>query len=182
MTTTARKKILVADDDEIVLSVLEATLGSDQRYELFLARDGKEAVKLCREHHPDLVLLDVMMPEQDGLKTCRILKRDPQTADIVIIMLTAMSQNVDIGEGAKAGADEYMTKPFSPSELITKIEAVRLQRSFTRGERVVLDTGQTGVIEKRVSLSTLGQDDIAYHVKLDDGGTAMVSSGHVSVM
>ena len=118
------KKILIVDDEEAVLALVSATLASDDRYSLFLARNGVEAVKVCGRERPDLLFLDIMMPDMDGYEVCRSLRKDPSTADIRIIMLTALSQDFDRRQATEVGADEFMTKPFSPTALLERVEEV----------------------------------------------------------
>jgi CheY-like chemotaxis protein len=102
---------------------MRVTLQSD-RYEIVEAADGEEALAQARQHRPDLILLDVMMPKRSGLDVCRILKDDPATADIAIIMLTARAQDSDIKEGEDAGSDGYFMKPFSPVALMRRVDEV----------------------------------------------------------
>ena len=118
------KKILLVDDEEAVLALVSATLADDDRYSLLLARNGEEAVKVCGRERPDLLFLDIMMPEMDGYEVCRSLKQNPSTADVMIIMLTAMAQDFDRRKAMEVGADEYMTKPFSPTALLERVEQV----------------------------------------------------------
>jgi CheY-like chemotaxis protein len=117
------RKLLIADDEAGIRSLVRMTLESDA-YEIVEAANGEEAVALARELHPELLLLDVMMPKLDGFETCRTLKEDPATADIVIVMLTARAQQSDLDRGAAAGADQYFTKPFSPVALIKLVEDI----------------------------------------------------------
>ena len=114
------KTILLADDEEGILALLSATLEGDQRYGLLMARDGEEALNICREQKPDVMFLDLRMPKLDGCEVCRALKQDPLTADIKVIVLTAMAQEGDRDKALEAGADDYLTKPFSPRVLLEK--------------------------------------------------------------
>ena len=115
------KKILIVDDRPEVVELVRVTLEGED-YEIVDASDGKEALKKVRLEKPDLVLLDVVMPKMNGFEVCRKLKKDPQTKEIPIIMLTAKAQKVDKEKGREVGASDYITKPFSPSALLTKIE------------------------------------------------------------
>ena len=115
------EKLLIADDEPGVRSLVKMTLEGDA-FEIVEATDGPEAIALAREHRPKAVLLDVMMPTLGGLDVCRALKTDPMTASIVVIMLTAKSQTADREEGLAAGADAYLTKPFSPMALMAQID------------------------------------------------------------
>ena len=114
------KTILLADDEEGILTLLSATLEGDQRYDLIMARDGEEALNICREQKPDVLFLDLRMPKLDSCEVCRALKQDPRTADIKVIVLTAMAQESDRDKALEAGADDFLTKPFSPRVLLEK--------------------------------------------------------------
>jgi CheY-like chemotaxis protein len=119
------KKILIVDDQVEVRELVQVTLEIGD-YQILLAENGQQAVDIARVEHPDIILLDIMMPgsDVDGLEACRLLKADPATADITIVMLSAKGQEVDIETGKVAGADDYFTKPFSPIALIEKVESV----------------------------------------------------------
>jgi len=122
----SEKRILIVDDEPFIRILLEQTLEDfeDEGVELLIAADGEEALELARAGRPALIFLDVMMPKVDGYEVCRRLKEHPDTADSYIILLTAKGQEVDREIGLQAGADEYMTKPFDPDEVIAKAEEV----------------------------------------------------------
>ena len=117
------KKLLIADDELGIRRLVRMTLESDQ-YEIIEAADAEEALGMARAHRPELVLLDVMMPKGTGFDVCRALKQDPETKDITVVMLTARSQKSDAAEGEVAGADDYFTKPFSPVNLVRKVDQI----------------------------------------------------------
>ena len=118
------KKILIVDDQKEIRELVEVTLRLED-YQIFQAKSGDEAIKLARAEKPDLVIMDVMMPGGiDGLEATRVLKNDPETKGCQIIMLTGKGQQDDQEKGLKAGADDYFSKPFSPLELIKKVEEV----------------------------------------------------------
>ncbi len=117
-----KKKIVVADDEPFILSALQDTLSDD--YSVYTASNGKEAIKTVEKVMPDLIILDVMMPEMDGLEACKQLKKNKETASIPVIILTAKGQITDIEKGFKSGADAYVVKPFSPARLIEKVEEI----------------------------------------------------------
>ena len=117
------KKLLIADDELGIRRLVRMTLESDQ-YEIIEAADAQEALGMARAHRPELVLLDVMMPKGTGFDVCRALKEDPATKDITVVMLTARSQKSDVAEGEVAGADDYFTKPFSPVNLVRKVDQI----------------------------------------------------------
>jgi CheY-like chemotaxis protein len=117
-----KKKIVVADDEPFILSALQDTLSDS--YSVTTASNGAEAIKVAQRVMPDLIILDVMMPEMDGLDACKNLKRDKLTSAIPVILLTAKGQITDIEKGFKSGADAYVVKPFSPARLIEKVEEI----------------------------------------------------------
>lgn len=112
--------ILIVDDEENIRFVLKYNLQLDG-HTVIEAKNGEEAIGLA-QNELDLILLDVMMPKMNGIQACQELKANSDTKDIPIIMLTAKSQLVDIEEAFRAGADDYLTKPFEPDEISSKIE------------------------------------------------------------
>jgi two-component system alkaline phosphatase synthesis response regulator PhoP len=112
--------VLVCDDEPIVRILVHATLDRE-KYIMVVARDGHEALALARSEQPDLILLDVVMPGRSGPNVLDALRRDPATAAIPIIILTAWTQATDGAEMLRAGADAYLTKPFSPHELASLV-------------------------------------------------------------
>jgi len=118
------KKILIVDDQPEVRELVDVTLSSEDTH-IIKAASGEEAVEVTRGESPDLIIMDIMMPgEIDGLEATRILKSDPRTRNISILLLTAKGQDRDIEKGLEAGADAYFIKPFSPLELIHKVEEI----------------------------------------------------------
>ena len=118
------KKILIVDDEEKVRKLVEVTLSVGE-LEILHASTGDEALQIAREAKPDVILLDIMMPGKlDGFDVCRLLKEDSDTEDIYIIMLTARGQQADKERGLAVGADDYFVKPFSPMELMDKIDSI----------------------------------------------------------
>lgn len=114
------KTVLLVDDEPHVLEVLRVTL-EDLGFRLLEAADGPSALQVVKEESPDLVVLDVMLPNLSGLEVCRELKNSENTAYIPVIMLTARSGEEDEKAGLEAGADRYLTKPFSPLTLMTEV-------------------------------------------------------------
>ena len=118
------KKILVVDDQLEVRELVSVTLRSDD-YQVIQAESGEKAVEVARAEKPDLIIMDIMMPgEIDGIEATHIIKNDPETKDCQIVMLTSKGQQVDREKGFEAGADDYFVKPFSPLELIKKVEEI----------------------------------------------------------
>ncbi|HVY69067.1 MAG TPA: response regulator transcription factor [Verrucomicrobiae bacterium] len=120
-------QILVVDDEPDAVELVEFNLKASG-YDVVSAADGAEALRKARTFVPDLILLDVMLPELDGLEACKILRRDPATASIPIIMLTAKAAEVDRILGLELGADDYVTKPFSPRELVLRVKKLLHKR------------------------------------------------------
>ena len=116
------KKVLVADDEPHILRVVKDKL-ANAGFAVTTAVNGEEAVALARANHPDLVLLDVMMPKMNGFDACRTLRADPAFAGTPILLLTARGQEADRAMGIEAGATEYITKPFSPRGLLQTVQA-----------------------------------------------------------
>ena len=116
-----RKRILVVDDEVYIAHILEFSLGMEG-YEVVSATGGDEALAKANELLPDLVVLDIMMPDMDGYETCARLRTDERFADLPVIMLTAKHGIEDREKGAEVGANAYVTKPFRPVELIDKIK------------------------------------------------------------
>lgn len=118
------KKVLVVDDQKEIRRLVEIALRVGD-YQVFQAESGEDAVEIAKKEKPDLIIMDIMMPgHMDGLEATKIIKNDPDTRDITIIMLTARSQESEIEKGYEAGADDYFIKPFSPLEFINKVEEV----------------------------------------------------------
>jgi len=118
-----KKTILLVDDEPDFVETVEFFLsGSD--YQVLVAKNGKNALEQVKNQKPDLILLDVMMPEMDGLEACKRLKKDPATNSIPIIMLTAKGRKEDVVEAIAAGADSYVVKPFNLTDLVERIEGI----------------------------------------------------------
>jgi DNA-binding response OmpR family regulator len=121
--STARPLVLVADDDEDILQLVVLRLGRSG-YDIVSATDGESAVELAMARCPDLVVIDVAMPRLDGLEITRILRARDETATTPILLLTARTRDVDVELGLAAGADDYVTKPFSPELLAQRVAAL----------------------------------------------------------
>ena len=125
---SAKPRILVVDDEPDALELISFNLKSSG-FDVATASDGDAALKKARDLQPALIILDLMLPEVDGLEVCKILRRDPRTSGTPILMLTAKAAEVDRVLGLELGADDYVTKPFSPRELVLRVK--RLLRSQT---------------------------------------------------
>src|SRR5512133_2204803 len=116
-----KTKVLVVDDEPDALELVAFNL-TKAGHEVFTAEDGVEALEKVRANAPDAIVLDVMLPGMDGMEVCRNLRRDRRTAAIPVLMLTAKSAEVDRVLGLELGADDYLTKPFSPRELVLRLK------------------------------------------------------------
>lgn len=118
-----KEKILIVDDEKDIVKMLDYNL-KKEGFRTVSCYDGEEALNLAAKEHPDLIILDLMLPEVDGLEVCKALKKDSSTSAMPIIMLTAKTQEADKILGLELGADDYITKPFSPRELVARVKAV----------------------------------------------------------
>jgi len=125
---TGPGKVLIVDDEANIVTSLEFLMRKCN-YEVRVARDGEEALRLAQEFLPDLLLLDVMMPRCDGFEVCRRLRSNPATRGVRILMLTAHGRGAEIDRGLAVGADAYVTKPFSNKELVAMVRGLLPQPS-----------------------------------------------------
>lgn len=116
-------RILVADDDVDIRELVEFKL-STMGHEVVAVGDGDSALGECQKQRPDLAVLDVMMPGMSGLEVVRCIRNEPELADLPVVLLTARAQESDVETGFGTGADDYITKPFSPRELASRVEAL----------------------------------------------------------
>lgn len=140
MKTLAECLILLVDDTETNLDILVDTLGED--YEVAVATDGPTALALAKEHTPDLILLDIMMPGMDGYEVCRRLMADPATAQTPVIFLTALTDVADKTRGFAVGGVDYVTKPFEPAEIKARARthlSLRLARRELARQNEILE-------------------------------------------
>ncbi len=140
MKENEKEKILIVDDEKDIVKMLNYNL-KKENFRTISAYNGEEALNIAQKDCPDLIILDLMLPGMDGLEVCKALKKDDKTSGIPIIMLTAKTQEIDKVLGLELGADDYMTKPFSPKELIARIKAV-LRRTKEKDKAIeVLKVG-----------------------------------------
>ena len=114
------KKILIVDDDPYILMSLDFLMKKN-KFEVFVARNGTEALEQIKTNQPDLILLDIMMPDVDGYEICTKVKSDIKTKDIIIVFMSAKTRDTDIQKGLDLGASLYITKPFSTRDLLEKV-------------------------------------------------------------
>lgn len=126
--------ILVIDDDSIVAKSVELSLRHDG-FQVSVANSGVDGLRLARRENPDLILLDILMPGMDGYKVCRELRMDPLLGEVPVLFLTAKGKDEDKIEGFRAGADDYLTKPFNIDELILRVKAILRRNQPVRQER-----------------------------------------------
>ncbi len=126
-------KILVVDDEPDAVELIDFNLKANG-YDVATASDGEEALQKARALLPNLIILDIMLPEVDGMEVCKILRRDQRTSGIPIIMLTAKAAEIDRVLGLELGADDYVTKPFSPRELVLRVKRLLPLGRRSRGK------------------------------------------------
>ncbi|GAB6175362.1 response regulator transcription factor [Desulfobaculum senezii] len=155
----ANENILIVEDDEDILQLLSFNFES-AGFVVNTARDGKDGLMKAREKHPDIVLLDLMLPGMDGFEVCRELKREETTSAIPVIMLTARGQEVDRIVGLELGADDYVVKPFSFRELMLRVRAVLRRVGGIAPERTVLERGEL-LVDLEAHKVSIGGDEVA---------------------
>lgn len=165
----AKAKVLVVDDEEDIRELVGFHLNKEG-YEVIFAESGERAIEITPAKMPGLIILDLMLPEMDGLEVCRKLKSNPKTENIPIIMLTAKGEETDIVTGLEIGADDYITKPFSPKVLVSRVRAI-LRRKVSKeaaGKAIkihdlTIDPGRHEVLVKNKTVElTLTEFNILY--------------------
>lgn len=147
-----KEKILIVDDEKDIAKLLDYNL-KKEGYRTLLAYDGEDALDMAVRERPDIILLDLMLPGIDGLEVCRQLKKEDKTSAIPIIMLTAKTKEADKVSGLELGADDYVTKPFSPREIIARIKAVLRRVKDKEKLPEVLSIGNITINFSRISVS-----------------------------
>lgn len=133
-------KILLVDDEPDILEIVEYNL-SAEGYQVFTAENGVEAIKKAKKHHPHLIILDVMMPEMDGIEACEKMRGIPDLSDTIITFLTARGEDYSQVAGFEAGADDYITKPIKPKVLVSKVKALLRRFRETSSEEASVSLG-----------------------------------------
>jgi len=151
----SKATILVIDDEKDLIELVRYNL-EKEHYDVIAATDGPSGLQIARKHAPDLVVLDVMMPGMDGLEVCRSLRTDPRTSGLPLIMLTARAAEADRVVGLELGADDYITKPFSPRELVARVKALLRRASKQQEEPVTLRCGQISIDVDRHEVTAAG--------------------------
>jgi len=147
-----RETLLIVEDEKDIIKMLEYNL-KKEGFKVLSVRGGEDALGLVNSDRPDLIILDLMLPGMDGLEVCKTLKGDAKTASIPVIMLTAKSQESDKIVGLELGADDYMTKPFSPRELIARIKAVLRRVKDKDKLPEVLKIGDLSIDSSRIAVA-----------------------------
>ncbi len=155
-----KERILVIDDEEDILELVGFNLAKEG-YGVLSAATGEKAVQMARNEMPDLIVLDLMLPGMDGLEVTKLLKQIPETKEIPIVMLTAKGEESDIVTGLELGADDYVTKPFSPKILLARVRAV-LRR------KAVLDSGRSEVVKVHDLVIHPGRREVRVQGKVID--------------
>jgi two-component system alkaline phosphatase synthesis response regulator PhoP len=153
-----KKKILVVDDEKDIVDILKYNLEKEHEFDVFTAYNGKEALSLV-ENNPDLILLDIMMPELNGFEVCKQLKQNPATAKIPVIFLTAKENEIDEILGLELGADDYIHKPLSPRKVIARVKSV-IRRSSIEHEK-------SSKIDEVIKFKNLEVDSVTHSVKIN---------------
>ena len=157
----AGKKVLVVDDEKLIVKGIRFSLEQDGM-EVDCAYDGEEALKMATENAYDMILLDIMLPGQDGYSILEKLKKDPKTRDIPVIMVTAKEAEYDKVRGLDSGADDYITKPFGMMEFISRVKAV-LRRSKKQMKDTLLSCGNLSIdVERHQVLDGERQVELTY--------------------
>lgn len=151
-----REKILIVEDEKDIIKMLEYNL-KKEGFKVIDARDGEDALDLALREYPDLILLDLMLPGMDGLEVCKALKKEAKTSSIPIIMLTAKGQESDKVVGLELGADDYITKPFSPRELVARIKAVLRRAAEKEKLPEIFQAGDLRIDFARISVTVKGK-------------------------
>jgi two-component system alkaline phosphatase synthesis response regulator PhoP len=153
-----KKKILVVDDEKDIVDIIKYNLEKEGEFEVITASNGKQALELA-ETVPDLILLDIMMPELNGFEVCKKLKNNPLTSYIPVIFLTAKENEIDEILGLEIGADDYILKPISPRKVIARVKSVI--------RRTVIEHDRTAKLEENVKFKNLEVDSVSHTVKIN---------------
>ena len=159
-----KQSVLVVEDEEDIVELVEHHLLRNG-YDVRAVNSGEEALRAATSEHPDLILLDLMLPGLDGLDVCRRLKREADTAMIPIIMVTARGEEADIVTGLELGADDYVTKPFSPRVLIARVSAVLRRGGETDDDE-----------EQSISVHNITIDPARHDVRIDDESITLTAT------
>lgn len=172
----SKARILVVDDEQDLVWALRHSLG-DEGYEVLTAHDGRQALTVARHHHPDLVVLDVVMPELNGLQVCRRLRRDPTLASVLILFLTVRSTVEDRLDGLDRGGDDYLVKPFDTRELKARIRTL-----LRRGQITPRDRRMHKQADATLRVSQLTLDLRTRQVRMGEGSLVQLTSTQADLL
>lgn len=152
-------KILLVDDEADILEIVGYNL-SQEGYQIFTAENGKKAVEKAKKHQPHLIIMDVMMPEMDGMEACEIIRKTPELSQTIITFLTARNEDYSLVAGFDAGADDYISKPIKPKVLVSKVKALlrRLKEEETSSEN--LNVGGIEINREEYKINKEGEEII----------------------
>jgi len=156
-------KILVVDDEEDILEFLGYNLRAEG-YDVIVADNGLLAIELAKKHEPSLIILDVQMPNMDGITTCEKIREIPSLSETVVTFLTARSEDYSQIAGFEAGADDYITKPIRPKVLISRVKALLKRRGVTQDKSSVIELGDI-IIDKEKHLTTYKGSEVIFAKK-----------------
>jgi two-component system phosphate regulon response regulator PhoB len=162
MTVEPRNRILIVEDEPDVVDMLTLNLRKADSFTITTAADGAIGLRKAREENPALIILDLMLPKMPGLEVCKALKSDVATKHIPIIMLTAKAEEIDRIIGLEFGADDYVTKPFSPREIVLRVKAI-------------LRRGKGDVVEEPLSVGGITLDPARHHVAVNGKAVRLTS-------
>ncbi len=151
------KRILIIEDEADVVDLVALNLRTHGRFAIFTAVDGVSGLRMAREEFPALIVLDLMLPSMSGLEICRLLKTDCATQEIPIVILSARASAADRVRGLELGADDYVTKPFSPRELMLRIDALAQPKDRGRSETQELTAGPVAISGSRHEVTVGGK-------------------------
>lgn len=174
-----KERILLVDDEEDILEILSYNL-ANEGYDVLTAKNGVEAIGIAKEKHPDLIILDVMMPEMDGMETCLELRKEDSLNNTVITFLSARAEDYSQIAGFESGADDYITKPIKPRVLISKVKAL-LRRSGETGNKELdnLVVGNITLDREKYLITQDGQTIILPRKEFELLGLLMSKPGKV---
>jgi two-component system alkaline phosphatase synthesis response regulator PhoP len=155
---TKAKKVLIADDEKDILEIISYNL-TGEGYEIYTAKDGNEALDMARRIHPDLIILDIMMPYKTGIEVCQILRSDDQFRETLIIFLTALSDETSHIKGLESGGDDYVSKPISPKVLVSRVNAL-FRRIYKDTEDKAITIGNLTIDPVKFIVTIKGKDII----------------------
>tara|TARA_R110002049_G_scaffold37766_1_gene118240 strand:+ start:1196 stop:1873 length:678 start_codon:yes stop_codon:yes gene_type:complete len=154
------ERILLVDDDQDILEFIGYNI-KKEGFEVATASNGKDAIEIAKKFKPDLIILDVMMPEMDGMETCHQMRNMPMLKDTLIIFLTARGEDYSQIAGFDAGADDYITKPIKPRVLVSKVRAILRRKGSTQKEEIAIEANGVSIDRERYLMK---QDGVEFNL------------------